>query len=75
MLINPAGIYMEWLGASVSDQRISYMGEYCGIDTIRSSGLHSFNDKSNLDPDQFFPGFFLSLNERRPEDFILSIPQ
>jgi hypothetical protein len=52
--------------ADRSDQRISYLGEYCGIDTIKSSGLHSLNDKSNLDPDQFFPGFFHSLkNEGR----------
>jgi hypothetical protein len=62
-LINPGGIYVEWLGASVSDRMISYLGEYCGIDTIKSSGLHSLNDKSNLDPGQFFPGFFYSLNE------------
>jgi hypothetical protein len=28
--------------------------------------IHSLNDKSNLDPDQFFPGFFHSLkNEGR----------
>jgi hypothetical protein len=27
---------------SVSDQRISYLGEYCAIDTIRSSGPSSF---------------------------------
>ena len=45
-------------GIPYHDRRISYLGEYCGIDTIRSSGLHSFNDESNLDPDQFFPGFF-----------------
>ena len=65
-LINPGGIYVEWLGDSVSDQRISYLGEYCGIDTIKSSGLHSLYDKSNLDPGQFFPGFFYHLaNEGR----------
>jgi hypothetical protein len=62
-LINPGGIYVEWLGGSISDQRISYLGEYCGIDTIKSSGLHSLNDKSNSHPDQLFPGFFYSLKE------------
>ena len=56
---------MTWNARTVlyQDRRISYLGEYCGIDTIRSSGLHSFLRrliKSNLDPDQFFPGFFYS---------------
>jgi hypothetical protein len=45
-------------GIPYQDRRISYLGEYCGIDTMRSSGLHSSMNKSNLDPDQFFPGFF-----------------
>jgi hypothetical protein len=57
--INPGGISVEWLGASVSDQRISYLGEYCGIDTIRSSGLHSSMNKSNLGSGQFFPVSFV----------------
>jgi hypothetical protein len=53
-------------GIPYHDRRISYLGEYCGIATIRSSGLHSFKNKSNLDPDQFFPGFFHSwMNEGR----------
>jgi hypothetical protein len=40
-------------GIPYQDRRISYLGEYCGIDTIRTSGLHSFLRrliKSNLDP-------------------------
>jgi hypothetical protein len=50
-------------GILYQGRRISYLGEFCGIDTIRSSGLlHSMN-KNNLDPGQFFPGFFYSLNE------------
>jgi hypothetical protein len=45
---------------------VAKLTRYCGIDTIRSSGLHSYMNKSNLDPDQFFPGFFYScLNEGR----------
>jgi hypothetical protein len=31
-------------GIPYQDRRISYLGEYCGIDAIRSSGLHSFNE-------------------------------
>jgi len=53
-------------GIPYHDRRISYLGEYCGIATIRSSGLHSFKNKSNLDPDQFFPGFFYSLKNEGP---------
>jgi hypothetical protein len=48
---------MKWKrfhsGIPYQDRRISYLGEYCGIDKIRTFGLHSFLrslNKSNLDP-------------------------
>jgi hypothetical protein len=77
---------MTWNGFALpyQDRTISYLGEYCGIDTIRSSGLPSFFRsliKSNLDPGSGRPVLsrFLLIkllkNEGRPEDVIVSIPQ
>ena len=69
---------------SVSDQRISYLVEYCAIDTIESSGLSSFlrslikeTGKELAGPK---PGSKLLLikllkNEEGPEDLIVSIAQ
>ena len=69
---------------SVSDQRIAYLGEYCGIDTIRSSGLPSFfrslNKRNQERTGRPLPGSKLLLikllkNEEGPEDLIVSIAQ
>jgi hypothetical protein len=62
-LINPGGISVEWLGASGPEDFVSGRVLRDRYDEVLRPSFILLTNKSNLDPDQFFPGFFYSLKE------------